>query len=283
MTRIMSFHPTENKKSFTAQKAEIISFNREEKTAKIHIDILPEIQKTDAALALPYDIDLTCGDKVLIAGEDICNIYIIGVLSAKVSATIRADNGAYARLDTDRASLHIFSPHDELIIEYDTVKDTTKVSSSTGKMVFNSPESITFKSKSIDFTGKDKINMKVQGHDSNSLSTFSLGNYQTKLNCPDLRIITKKGDLFIDELRITGKKMLTNVVQATFNMGKLETKTKTLIHKARNMYQSVENLSQLKSGRLKTLIKSTYHLKSKNTVLKAEEDFKVKAEEINLG
>lgn len=72
-------------------------------------------------------------------------------------------------------------------------------------------------------------------------------------------------------------------MQATLNISKIETKAKTLIHKAQDMYQSVENLSQLKTGRLKMLIKSTCHIKSKDTVLKAEEDFKVKAEEINLG
>jgi len=283
MTRIAPFYPTENKKSFTAQKAEIISFNREKKTAKIHIDILPELHETDAVLALPYDIDLSCGDKVVIAGEDLGSIYIIGVLSTKASQTLRSENGAYARLDNDRASLQLFSPSHELIIEYDTVKNTTNIRSLSGNMEFYSSESITFQGNSINFKGKDKINMKVQDYDKNSLSTLSLGNYQTKLNCPDLRVTAKNGDLFIDELKIAGKRMLINLVQATFNMNKLETKTKTLIHKAQNMYQSIEGLSQLKTGRMKMLIKSTYHLKSKNTVLKAEEDFKVKAEEINLG
>ncbi|WP_339137032.1 MAG: DUF3540 domain-containing protein [Candidatus Electrothrix sp. GW3-4] len=283
MTKIASLYPVDYTKRFSAQEAEIVSFDREKRTAKIHIDTLPEIQAIDAALALPYDIDLSCGDKVLIAGEDIRSIYIIGVLSAKAFATIRADNGAYARLDNDRTSLQIFSPHNKLIIEYDTGKDTTTVSSLTGNMEFNSPESITFQSNSIDFTGKDKIKMKVQDDSKGSLSTLSLGNYQTKLNCPDLHVTAKNGNLFVDQLKITGQRVLTNLVQATLNISKIETKAKTLIHKAQDMYQSVECLSQLKTGRLKMLIKSTCHIKSKDTVLKAEEDFKVKAEEINLG
>ncbi|MCI5223474.1 MAG: DUF3540 domain-containing protein [Candidatus Electrothrix sp. AR4] len=292
MTKIASFYQAENKKGFSAQEAEVISFDREGRTAKIHIDSLPLAEEIDAALALPYDIDLSCGDKVLIAGEDIYRIYIIGVLSTKESATIHSTNGAYARLDNDRASLQIFSPHDELIIEYDTANNKTKLSSHgnnlelnapAGNMSLNSSESITIQSDSINLTGRNMINMKVQDQTGTSISGLSLGNYQTKLNCPDFRIVAKNGDLFVDELKITGKKILTNLVQATFKISKLETRAKTLVHKAQNMYQSVENLSQLKTGRLKTLIKSTYHLKSKNTVLKSEEDFKVKAEEINLG
>lgn len=206
MTKIASLYLVDYTKRFSAQEAEIVSFDREKRTAKIHIDTLPEIQAIDAALALPYDIDLTCRDTVLIAGEDIRRIYIIGVLSAKASATIRSSNGAYARFDNNRASLQIFSPHNELIIEYDTGKDTTTVSSLTGNMEFNSPESITFQSNSIDFTGKNKINMKVQDYSKGSLSTLSLGNYQTKLNCPNLHVTAKNGNLFIDQLKITGKK-----------------------------------------------------------------------------
>ncbi|MCW5201726.1 DUF3540 domain-containing protein [Desulfobulbus sp. US4] len=290
MTKIASLYPVERKKSFSAQEAEIVSFDREKRIAKIHIDSLPGIQEIDAALAVPYDIDLHYGDKVLIAGEDIHRLYIIGVLSAKSSATIRSGNGTYVCLDNDRTSLQIFSKHDELIIEYDTTNNKTKLSSLADNLEFNAPNialnssgSVTIKGDSVNLAGRNEINVKVQDYDSNSFSVLSLGNYQTKLSCPDLRVTVKNGDLFVDELKIVGKRMLINLVQATFNMNKLETKTKTFIHKAQNMYQSIEGLSQLKTGRLKMLIKSTCHLKSKNTVLKAEEDFKVKAEEINLG
>jgi hypothetical protein len=60
----------------------------------------------------------------------------------------------------------------------------------------------------------------------------------------------------------------------------LETRAQTIISKMKNIYQSVENLSQLRAGRLKTLVQSTVHLKSKSTVLQSEEDFKVRAERI---
>jgi hypothetical protein len=49
------------------------------------------------------------------------------------------------------------------------------------------------------------------------------------------------------------------------------------------MYNTVEQLSQLKTGRMRTLVKSTFHLKAKNSMLKSEEDFKVRAEKIHLG
>ncbi|MCI5209713.1 MAG: DUF3540 domain-containing protein [Candidatus Electrothrix sp. ATG2] len=229
---------------------------------------------------------------MLVAGEDVEHVYIIGVLSTQASVIIRSGNGAFARLDNDRASLQIFSPHNELIVEYDTAHNKTKLNSlgdnlelnvPTGNMVLNSSESITIQSDSIQLTGRNMISMKVQDQTGHSLTGLSLGNHQAKLSCPDFRVIAKNGDLFVDELRVAGKKIVANLVQATCKIGKLETRAKTLIHKARNMYQSVENLSQLKTGRLKTLIKTTYHLKSKNTVLKSEEDVKVKAKEINLG
>jgi hypothetical protein len=78
-------------------------------------------------------------------------------------------------------------------------------------------------------------------------------------------------------------KLIGNLSHCLVAAKKLETRAQTIISKMKNMYQSVENLSQLKAGRLKTLVESTVHLKSKSTVLKSEEDFKVRAERINLG
>ena len=103
------------------------------------------------------------------------------------------------------------------------------------------------------------------------------------MSCPDLRISSKRGTLFIDDLMLAGKKVLGNLVKATITAEHLETRTQTIINKTKNLFQSVEKLTQLKTGRLKTLIQQTYHLKSKNTVLKSEDDFKVKAKKINLG
>ena len=66
-------------------------------------------------------------------------------------------------------------------------------------------------------------------------------------------------------------------------MVKLESIANTVLQKAENIYQSVKGLTQLKTGRMRTLVDSTFHLKGKKVFIKAEEDFKVKGKKIHLG
>lgn len=64
---------------------------------------------------------------------------------------------------------------------------------------------------------------------------------------------------------------------------RLETQAETVIEKAANVYQTVAELTQLQTGRMRTLVKGSCHLKARDAFLKAEQDFKVDGEQIHLG
>jgi len=64
---------------------------------------------------------------------------------------------------------------------------------------------------------------------------------------------------------------------------RLETQAETVVAKAGNVYQSVEELTQLQTGRMRTLVKGSVHLQARDAFLKAEQDFKVDGEQIHLG
>lgn len=275
-------------------KARILRADNKKRTAKIYIESLSGIQEIHATIATSFNVELNHDDEVLVLGDDLDNIFIIGILSSKSSTKIHSKDGAYALLDdtTGKQSLQIFSNQNELIVEYDTEKNKTKVQSGSGNLEFTLPkgsiafqsaESLTFKANTINFEGNNKINLAVRDLPGNSASSFSLGRYQARMNSPDLRLTAKNGTIFFNELKIAGKTLFGNLGNLTLKAGKLETNARSIINKAKNMYQTVENLSQLKTGRLKTLIKSSYHIKSKKTVMKSEEDFKIKAERIDLG
>ena len=65
--------------------------------------------------------------------------------------------------------------------------------------------------------------------------------------------------------------------------GRLETVARTVMSNAENVYQKVEKLAQLQAGRVRTLVRSSWHIKARDTILKAEKDYKVNAEKIHLG
>jgi len=90
-----------------------------------------------------------------------------------------------------------------------------------------------------------------------------------------------KGDLeFVTQ---AGSIAFHSAKKISFVAHRLETIATTVVSKAKNVYRTVEELTQLQTGRLRTLVKGSYHLKARDTFLKAEKDFKVDGDQIHLG
>lgn len=64
---------------------------------------------------------------------------------------------------------------------------------------------------------------------------------------------------------------------------RLETSARSIVEKAKNVYRTVEQLSQLRTGRMRTLVASTFHFKARKVFVKSEQDYKIKAKQIHLG
>jgi hypothetical protein len=64
---------------------------------------------------------------------------------------------------------------------------------------------------------------------------------------------------------------------------RLETEAETVVAKAGNVYQTVTELTQLQTGRMRTLVEGSCLLKARNAFLKADQDFKVDGQQIHLG
>ena len=88
----------------------------------------------------------------------------------------------------------------------------------------------------------------------------------------DLEFVTRKGSIAFHSAQ-----------KISFAARRLETVAETVVSKAKNVYRTVEELTQLQTGRLRMLIKGSCHLKARDAFLKAEQDFKVDGEQIHLG
>jgi hypothetical protein len=104
-----------------------------------------------------------------------------------------------------------------------------------------------------------------------------------KLVSHKVDVSAKRGNFLFEETNYKTRKFFGKIVDARLFVGKLETIANTIIERAKNLYQRVDQLAELRTGRMRTLVESTYHLKSKKANLKAVEDFKVKGEKIHLG
>ena len=104
-----------------------------------------------------------------------------------------------------------------------------------------------------------------------------------KFITPDLSVITRKGNLIIQDLKYRGKKISTTVDSILLIANKTETIAKQIFEKAKTVYKQIEGLRDIKAGRLKTLVKTTLHIKSQKAYHKAEKSYKINADKIDLG
>jgi len=108
-----------------------------------------------------------------------------------------------------------------------------------------------------------------------------------------LDLVAEEGDINLraaKNVRIDGHSVEMNSDELTVRTktsrwiaDRVETLAGTVVEKTKNAYRTVERLSQLTTGRMRTLVKETYHFKSKRAFLKSEDDFKIKGDKIHLG
>jgi hypothetical protein len=219
-----------------------------------------------ALMAIASQQRLTPGDTVLVAGEDFDEMYIIGLLktSTHLPETITLSGGTSAEASgkPGEQKMKVFSAKQELLFEYDEAKGKARVNMPTGDLEFVTEKGdISFRSgRNISFHGNHVV-----------MKTHEIG------------VSAQKGDLRIEETVYTGRKLLGNIRHAKLIAERLETVAQTMIEKAQNLFQSVDELCQLKAGRMRTLVKKTFHFKSNKAFVKAEEDYKIRAGKIHLG
>lgn len=104
-----------------------------------------------------------------------------------------------------------------------------------------------------------------------------------ELNSPQFSLETAKGTFNIADASYQGLRLGASIAQTKLFLGKLNTTVGRLIEKAKNVYRQIDNLNQLKAGRMRTLIKGSYHLKSESINQKADKDVRIDGDKINLG
>ena len=249
------------------------------------------VARTRKAIAGP----LHPGDHVLVMGEDPDHLYIIGILEQQ---TVNKSSGNRIVLEggtqaaRDGQCLSVYSRKKELLFEYDEKKGKALINLESGDIEFvtrngsislAAGKDILLNGQTVGITSRSGTvvgNLDSQG---NLNSALSIKKDELSLESTAIGMTAKQGELRIDETAFTGKNFTANIGLVKIISERLETVIQTVMSRAKNVYRTVEELCQIKTGRMRTLVKNTFHLKSKNAMLKSDEDFKVRAEKIHLG
>lgn len=253
------------------------------------------LQKSWAVNAVPGCAGFSTNDEVLVMGQGTDQLYIIGVLNAAPQPSrLAVDAGVYASVSDKehKKSLQIFSGDDELLFEFEPDTDRIRlymdspnleVQNRMGDLCFNTAGRMQMKARSIELNGRHRIHLGLGQSSGRKQSEISLERNRVRLEGEEACIHAGRGDFRFAEMCYTGKRFIGNVVHASFIMRRMESTVRTLVSRARNVYQKVDELAQLKAGRVRALVQGSYHMKAEHTIMKAEKDYKVNADQIHLG
>lgn len=85
-----------------------------------------------------------------------------------------------------------------------------------------------------------------------------------------------------DRMEIVARTLTTAAERSTTLVGILETRATRVIERAKTAYREVEDLAQTRAGRIRQIAETTWQVLGKRTLIKAEEDVKIRGEKIHL-
>ena len=228
--------------------ATVTDFNDANGIVQVKALLMGAERVVSARLAVQQPTTLSVKDNVLIAGNSIGELYVIGIVSRFAHSRmtkLTSASGACAIMNQSEASGHetiqVYSKRNELLFEYDPEKERARINVRKGNLDLSTED------------GDICIN-----------------------SANDVRI---NGDaIYMDSNKLTA-----NVGYAKFMFDRLETAVDTLVEQAKNVYRTVAQLTQLRTGRMRTLVDETYQFKADKVFMKSEDDFKIKGEKIHLG
>jgi len=281
--------------------ANVIGLASDEGSLRLSLTGLYSDCQVVARNATLLDEPLRVGDEVLVTGDVFSDMFIIGLLTPHKRQQkqvelkeLKVADGSSAVLDDALGSpaLKLFSKRNELLIEYSPEEGKTRINIDTGDLefitrkgdiVFDSERNIQLKGQGIELSSKSGIKLGVLDSIGRVASSFSLGSYAATLSSAKLTIVAQLGAFQLKETRLVGSKFRGKIDDSKLVVDKLSTVANSISEKAQNVYRSAEQLTHLKTGRLRTLVASTFHLKANKSYIKSQEDFKVNADKIHLG
>jgi hypothetical protein len=250
--------------------------------------------------ALVTSTQFNPGDEALVLSQNMEDFYLIGLLGATAPAMKAAptqlltQSGASVAVSQSAGEeiVQVHSKQGALVFEYHPESGKTVVniqdgdlefSTRNGGIAFHSAKDIRINAPAISILSRWGTRLGVMGGDSKVKTALTLKPESLKLDSGELEIVAKDAKLLFADAQYKGESFNGEIGIMKIAAQRVESLAGTVIAKAKNIYQTVEELTQLQTGRLRTLVEGAFHLKARKAVMKADEEFKVDGETIHLG
>jgi hypothetical protein len=187
---------------------------------------------------------LQTGDRVLLASDDRGGGWIVGRCAAPL----------VDRILEDEEPLRLHDRQGRLLFEYDAASGRAVVHVPSGDLDVEVPDGA----------------FRVRARDGISLAGA------------EITAVAERADLVADRLAVRARRVETAVERVKHVVGIVESTADRIVERAKDVYREVEGLTQLRSGRLRMVARSTAELVAENALMKARERMKIKGERIHL-
>ena len=268
--------------------AKVVKIELKENDVCVRLIGNPGDNEVWATLAVPWYGGFNVGDTVLVIGDSDSGHYVIGLMKDQ-PARVATTNGAYAT--TDETSLKVYSNTNQLLFDYDSQVDCATLQCPSGGIEFESAGDIRFKSdrnislqgQQVQISGRSQLQLNLLNTFGKLAQAIHFSPGRIGLKSQEVEITAQRSTIRSDDMRLLGKRFRGIWGRADIMVDRLETISHSVLIKTRNLYTTVEKLSQLTTGRMRTLIKGTLHMKSRRAYLRSDEDYKINADKIHLG
>jgi hypothetical protein len=231
------------------------------------------------------------GDRVLCVSGGDGAVYIT-LLLEKVAPAAECDGaggpddraGAATVYRDGARLLEVRDRRGELIFEYDPGNDRSRIIVNRGTLDISAPEGdIRFNAGGRVHLQGSVVELSAGTLPGTKPSRFSLGPFRSSWLAPSLDIRSGQGRIELDDVDYRGKRLISRVARARLAWGRLESLVDCLVQKARTSFTTVEELSQTKAGRMRTLVAGAFRMKAERASLKTGKNFDIDGERINIG
>ena len=232
------------------------------------------------------------GARVLTVGDACNGFYVIGLLgkeqSKEKNAVLSFQNGTYARIKKQDSNekLCVYNADNAMELSYDPYDKRLTISNNSGDVEFVSSGSIVFKSgQGVELQGEqiNLISQSVKNEGKINSSRLSLNPKRTTISSQQLDLTSLASNIVFKRVKFNANEVMATARKIKLIVGRFERRAESIIEKAKNIFQTIEGLAQLKAKRMKINVKETYHMKSKRAFIKSEQDYKIKSDKIHLG
>jgi hypothetical protein len=230
--------------------------------------------------ALPPNVVVTAGDEVVVLSSSEGPVAIARLRSPEAPQQTALADGT--RIQSDATSIVVERADGTPLFQYSAqagvgtvtlAAEAMHIAASAGDLKLSAAGEIHMRGRTL----------SLRSSMPDTQSGLEISPRQTLLSSQTLALAGESFKLEAGEAELNGGELRSTFKRAVITLSRLESSAEVVVSRARNVYQSVQELLQQEAGTLRTLVAGSAQLKAREVAHRAEEAYKIRAEKIHLG